>query len=346
MSGLPAPTFPPARDGRWALVPVLGDHTAEATASRVYLAALRTPHPTRELLLAQGIPPAVLDPALALLHARGLVHVGPQGSLDVPPPIATLPQHASDLERRAQELRSTAYELTQVFYNARTRERDPGNGLILLHDLDEVSAQTNALVAGAVEQISVSRAPTSRSVQVLAAPLESHREPTVGLDSRPVRHRTLWDTELLETPGTIEVLRARRTGGEEQRFLPRVPLSCVVVDGAACLVEWTTDPPGDEAAAVGLVVHTPGMVHGVMQVFERMWELASPVNRGTASGDIDRRDLTILRLMSAGVADASIARQTGVSQRTVERRIRSLMERLGAGTRFQAGVQAVRRGWL
>ncbi|MDQ2757215.1 MAG: LuxR C-terminal-related transcriptional regulator [Actinomycetota bacterium] len=50
--------------------------------------------------------------------------------------------------------------------------------------------------------------------------------------------------------------------------------------------------------------------------------------------------------MSAGVADASIARQTGVSQRTVERRIRSLMERLGAGTRFQAGVQAVRRGWL
>lgn len=88
------------------------------------------------------------------------------------------------------------------------------------------------------------------------------------------------------------------------------------------------------------------MVASLLTLFERMWELASPVNRGPSSDEIDRRDLTIVRLMSAGVADASIARQTGVSQRTVERRIRTLMEQLGSGTRFQAGAQAVRRGWL
>lgn len=332
---------------RWApVVPVLDDHASEASASRVYLAALRTPGASRELLLEQGIPASVLDPALALLHGRGLVHVGPRGSLDVPPPIATLPQHASDLERRAQVLRASAYELTQVFYNARARERYPDNGLVLLHDLDEVSAETDALVAGAVEQVCVSRAPTSRSMQLLSAPLESHRERTLGLDSRPLRHRTLWDTALLETPGAVEVLRARRTGGEEQRFLPRVPLTFVAVDQAVCLVEWTADPPGDPDAPVGLVVHTPGMVASLLTLFERMWELASPVNRGPSSDEIDRRDLTIVRLMSAGVADASIARQTGVSQRTVERRIRTLMEQLGSGTRFQAGAQAVRRGWL
>jgi len=50
--------------------------------------------------------------------------------------------------------------------------------------------------------------------------------------------------------------------------------------------------------------------------------------------------------MAAGAPDASIARQAGVSQRTVERRLRSLMDRLGAETRFQAGVLAVHRGWL
>jgi DNA-binding NarL/FixJ family response regulator len=32
--------------------------------------------------------------------------------------------------------------------------------------------------------------------------------------------------------------------------------------------------------------------------------------------------------------------------RTVQRRVRELLDRLGAGTRFQAGLQAVRRGWL
>jgi DNA-binding NarL/FixJ family response regulator len=35
-----------------------------------------------------------------------------------------------------------------------------------------------------------------------------------------------------------------------------------------------------------------------------------------------------------------------VSQRTVERRVRALMDQLGAGTRFQAGVQAGRRGLI
>ena len=274
------------------------------------------------------------------------MHLGPRGSLDVPPPLTTLPQHASDLEHRARVLRSTAHELTQVFYNARTREPDAGSGLLLLHDLDEVGEQTTALVAGAVRGIVASRAPTSRSRQLLAAPLASQREPTVGLHSRPVRQRTLWDSALLEPPGGVEVLRARRTGGEEQRFLPRVPLTFVVVDDTACLVEWTSDEPADRDAPVGLVVHTAGLVTGALQLFERLWDLASPVGRGAASDEVDRRDLTILRLMSAGVADAAIARQVGVSQRTVERRIRSLTERLGAGTRFQAGVQAVRRGWL
>ena len=39
----------------------------------------------------------------------------------------------------------------------------------------------------------------------------------------------------------------------------------------------------------------------------------------------------ILSLLAAGAPDATIARQTGVSQRTVERRVRALMDQLGAG---------------
>jgi DNA-binding NarL/FixJ family response regulator len=39
-----------------------------------------------------------------------------------------------------------------------------------------------------------------------------------------------------------------------------------------------------------------------------------------------------------------VARQLGISQRTVERDIRKMMDDLNATTRFQAGVQAARRG--
>ncbi|GAA1878517.1 helix-turn-helix domain-containing protein [Lapillicoccus jejuensis] len=340
----------PADDHAEAIASAIGDSALEAAASRVYLSVLRVPRPSRALLIAQGIPAGVLDPALALLAQRGLVRPGPTGEIDVPPPLTAMPQLASDLERRAAVVRATAHDLTQVFFNARARRRDPDSGITLLHDLDEVASQTNVLVAGGLEQICVVRATSARTQQLLAAPLESQREPTVGLDSQPLRHRTIWDTDVLDEEGADEVMRARRAGGEEQRFFLRVPFSLVLVDDSVCLVEWTgaesDAPEGADDAPVGVVLHTPGLVGGVRRLFERLWELSSPVDRGSVTDEVDRRDLTILRLLAAGVADASIARQTGVSQRTVERRIRSLLDRLGAGTRFQAGAQAVRRGWL
>jgi DNA-binding NarL/FixJ family response regulator len=61
---------------------------------------------------------------------------------------------------------------------------------------------------------------------------------------------------------------------------------------------------------------------------------------------LDLRDARILSLLSDGRSDSTIARESGISVRTVERRVRSLMDRLGAKTRFQAGVQAARRGWI
>lgn len=61
---------------------------------------------------------------------------------------------------------------------------------------------------------------------------------------------------------------------------------------------------------------------------------------------LDVRDTRILALLSDGRSDSTIARASGISLRTVERRVRSLMDRLGAKTRFQAGVQAARRGWI
>ncbi len=43
---------------------------------------------------------------------------------------------------------------------------------------------------------------------------------------------------------------------------------------------------------------------------------------------------------------STIARQVGVSQRTVERFVRTILDDLGASTRFQAGAQAERAGLL
>lgn len=58
------------------------------------------------------------------------------------------------------------------------------------------------------------------------------------------------------------------------------------------------------------------------------------------------QERAILRLMLAGVRDEAIARDMGVSIRTFRRNLATLMSKIGAENRFQAGVKASAKGWL
>lgn len=55
---------------------------------------------------------------------------------------------------------------------------------------------------------------------------------------------------------------------------------------------------------------------------------------------------TLLGMIAGGDTDEAAARKLGVSLRTVRRMMAHLMERLEAASRFQAGVNATKRGWL
>ncbi len=88
------------------------------------------------------------------------------------------------------------------------------------------------------------------------------------------------------------------------------------------------------------------LVRPILAVLERLWEFASPLPRANSTSGLDPRDGQVLLMLASGASDATIARQLGVSQRTVERRIRSIMDTLGAESRFQAGLLAKQAGWL
>jgi DNA-binding CsgD family transcriptional regulator len=80
--------------------------------------------------------------------------------------------------------------------------------------------------------------------------------------------------------------------------------------------------------------------------FDSLWARATPVEeleRGNARPDLRR---FLLEQMLAGATDEQIARNLNIGLRTVRRRIATVMTDLGVDTRFQAGVEAVRRGWL
>lgn len=57
-------------------------------------------------------------------------------------------------------------------------------------------------------------------------------------------------------------------------------------------------------------------------------------------------ELALLRLMAAGFTDEIVAQKLGLTGRTLRRRLRSAMDKLGASSRLEAGFKLARSGWL
>jgi DNA-binding CsgD family transcriptional regulator len=139
-----------------------------------------------------------------------------------------------------------------------------------------------------------------------------------------------------------EALRVRARLGEEVRVMSEVRTRMFIFGDAHAVLP---EPLGfvDEPR---VHVRQRSIVAALTMWFESMWASAAPVPELEA-GDIslDGRQFLLEQLM-AGATDEVIARKLGIGLRTVRRRIASLMTELGVDTRFQAGVEAVRRGWL
>jgi DNA-binding CsgD family transcriptional regulator/sugar-specific transcriptional regulator TrmB len=322
--------------------PTVDSQLTESAITRVYLALLQQPSPSRTLLVAQGIPGDTVDRTLTVLHNRGLIRTNPEGSWDVLPPDIALTAHAAELERRARAARGAAHELSQVFFQARSGGRPRTEGVRSLSSLDDLHSASAEIVGAARRSVRAMRDRSRRTEALFAAPMAAHRERSLSADGTELVMRTTYEVGVLDIPGAGEVLEARAAGGEQFRFVETLPFSVLLADESAAVVDVSRHDP---AGGGSLLVRNPALVQGLSHLVEGVWRLGAPAGRARTAG-LDRRDTTILTLLAAGASDATIARQSGISQRTVERRVRALMDQLGAGTRFQAGVQAARRGWL
>jgi DNA-binding CsgD family transcriptional regulator len=144
---------------------------------------------------------------------------------------------------------------------------------------------------------------------------------------------------LREAPDT---LRLRAEAGEQVRLLPELPTRLLVIGTTHAVVP---EPLGfaDEPRSL---VRQRGLVEALGLWFELLWERAAPVpslDRGEPRPYLRR---FLLQQLASGAQDEQIARRLGVSLRTVRRRVADTLSELGADTRFQAGVEAARRGWL
>jgi DNA-binding CsgD family transcriptional regulator len=161
---------------------------------------------------------------------------------------------------------------------------------------------------------------------------------------RPMRG--LYPVEVLGDPDRLAWVQAWADAGETVRLMTEDLPAVGVFGSEIALVSATW---GVESAGT-LLVRAPALVALVRNLFDQYWARGTPLpttgaGPGAAAQDVDevRR---VLELLQLGLKDESIARQLGVSLRTVRRRVAGVMDDLGATTRFQAGMEAARRGLI
>ncbi|MFD7302525.1 helix-turn-helix domain-containing protein [Streptomyces pharetrae] len=166
--------------------------------------------------------------------------------------------------------------------------------------------------------------------------------------ARGVRYRVVVERTVLDRPNGITELTAALARDEQVRVVDRVPTKLVVADRSLALVPLT-HPTAEPAA---LVVHASGLLELLSGLFESVWRQALPLRLGgsgvTEQGPDgpDGTDLEIVSLLLAGMTDASVAKQLDLGLRTVQRRVKRLMELTGVTTRMQLGWHAHERGWV
>jgi hypothetical protein len=166
---------------------------------------------------------------------------------------------------------------------------------------------------------------------------------------RCISYEVVYGTHVLQSPVTLRMVQMCVDAGEQARVFPQVPLNLTIVDDRWALLSARTTV-GEIVSTAAMVVHHSPFLTGLIGVFDAFWRMAVPITSGTEVSDVagapSLETKRLLTYLSAGLTDESIAREFGVSERTIARRISRLQETLGAQTRFQLGVQASRQRWL
>ena len=303
-----------------------------------------------ELSRARPESTSLLSQALERLEASGLVTrgAGPaQRFVPAPPDLAI---EALVLRRHGEleQLRAHAVTLARRYGAAADRT-------------DETSVVQVVRGAESVRQhaVQVQRAARREVVIIDRPPYSSgdarfNEEEIVGL-GRGVGYRCIYDASLLADSDKIADIFRYVDAGEQARAFTEPPLKLLIADGEVAIIPLD---PGEASLHDCAIVRGPSLITALATCFEALWARSVPlagtgavglVTPITESAPEDRPsplERRIVRMLAAGVKDDAIARQLEVSSRTINRYMDRIMNKLGASTRFQAGLQAARHGWL
>ncbi|MEU2422275.1 LuxR C-terminal-related transcriptional regulator [Streptomyces sp. NPDC007851] len=245
-----------------------------------------------------------------------------------------------ELARRQQELAAQRSAVTDAVSTYASLRHGPDDGASQqLLSLDAIQARLEEL-AHELRHECLSVMPGGAQSQ---ESLDHSRPLDHDALDRGISILTLYQDSVRNDPATYTYARWMTEQGGQVRTAPVLPPRMLIFDRRVAVIPL--DPENTRLGA--LCTTEPAMVASLIAVYEHTWDMAVPLGASqdneTGLTPLDRE---LLRLLGGGLTDEAAGHRLGVSARTVRRQMASLMERLNATSRFEAGLKAAQRGWL
>lgn len=299
-----------------------------------------------ELAEAADLDTYAVSAVLSALEGKGLVaraSAGQDRYVASPPAVAL----GALLVQRQDELRRAQVEMTELagLYRGSVARRDVADVVDVVHGTEAIAQRFAQLQYSAKKCIQALQKP-----QAAVVTREDADEAERAAIERGVRHDIVLERSVFDTPGIYETIDSGLEIGIELRVVPTVPLRAFIVDREIALIPLMNNEHNTVQDA--LLLHPSGLLDAIIALFDLIWNsapklVATPEGTvETAADRLEPLDTKVLSLLLAGLTDASIGAQLGLSLRTVQRRVRQMMDRARVDTRLQLGYEAGRRGWL
>jgi DNA-binding CsgD family transcriptional regulator len=314
-----------------------------AAESAVYVAVVTNPQADANALAPIAeLSPTQTGRALSRLAKRGMVSRLPGRPVRfmATPPDAAIGELIGSVESELRQARDAGQRLMET-HRAAARYIHPDQSLEVLVGRENIGRRVARLQNSARTQVRGFDKPP-----YVSAPGENLEHERQRL-RQGIRYRVIYTRDAIAWPGRLraDILVGLRQG-EQARVRPDLPLKLLMADDRIAVIPISSN---EQDIGVAYVVHPSSLLDALITLFEAEWDRGAPLSESGPQDDANAPDdetRDLLRLLASGLTDERIARSLGWSTRTTQRRIRTLMDTLGATTRFQTGMWAQARGWL
>jgi DNA-binding CsgD family transcriptional regulator/sugar-specific transcriptional regulator TrmB len=328
-------------------VPVLEPFGVERRAELVYLAMLKNRDAgTADIAREVGISEAEVHHAFDQLSRLKLLRPSwesPGTLRPVSPDVgmeSLLAREEAELHQRQSQIERGRSALATLLADLSTQPRSVHTEVEEVIGLDAIRAKLEQLSLSTRFQVLSLMPGGPQSPENLDASEPLDKE----LLGRGVEILTVYLDSVRNDQRSRAYARWLVDAGGEVRTTPLLPLRMLIFDRERAILPLHVGKTSDGI----IILRGEGPVVAMCVLFDQIWQAAVPFGEEPAAAPdipLTAQERAVLGLLMEGDTDDALAHRLGVSRRTIGRVVSDIMGKLGARSRFQAGVYAAVQGW-